>query len=597
MFLWPPVIPTLTETPLKDPSPSVVRAQVDKIASSSLFGGSERLVVLLRFIVDETLSGRGAVLKEAVIGDAVYGRDPPYDPRIDSTVRVEMRRLRQKIKEYYTGEGKSDRVAIQLPTGRYTPRFTTMGTAPSPDAEEPGLEAIFAKGAGARLAILPFRSISTKPDDVSFAEGLTDELMFVMGRAPGFQLASRNATSRYGASFSPAATLAEELGVDAILHGSVRHEGDHIRVTIEVVDTKGFVVWSDRFDAPDADRMQLQEQIAAATLSRARIDHSRVRGMLERPTPAALAANAKIIRARQMLDLQTPAALLDAMKLFTEVSLSAPDYARGHAGVADCVCDLFRLGLIGRVEALETAGAAAAKALRADPESVEAHCALATIAAWLERDPIRAEAVFERAVALGPNARAARIYGVFLTILQRHEEAARLFREARAIEPFSTQQDIAEAISAFQARRFDEFLAAPVRKGDRRPAEALIFTSLAAVFGGEPERARSLIAEIEDGAAKLPNHRFLRAEIEAWLGEPSRAARLTTTGGPAAPHFPMATLAAARGDEAGCLAALEAAVESRELSTAWLATDIRFDAFRGAPRFMEALARVRPDLQ
>ena len=88
--------------------PTHVREQLDKLQRSATFAGSSRLLALLRFLIDETLDGRGSSIKEAVIGNAVYGREPPYDPRIDFTVRVEARRLRRKLNEYYESEGQHD---------------------------------------------------------------------------------------------------------------------------------------------------------------------------------------------------------------------------------------------------------------------------------------------------------------------------------------------------------------------------------------------------------------------------------------------------------------------------------------------------------
>jgi len=78
-----------------------------------------RLMVFLQFVVDETLNDEPGSLKEAVIGNAVYGREPSYDSRIHSTVRVEARRLRRKLDEYYAGPGRDDPVRISLPTGAY----------------------------------------------------------------------------------------------------------------------------------------------------------------------------------------------------------------------------------------------------------------------------------------------------------------------------------------------------------------------------------------------------------------------------------------------------------------------------------------------
>ncbi|MDZ5649525.1 hypothetical protein [Nitrospirillum sp. BR 11828] len=585
----------------KTPSPWAVREQVDRLRASPQFAGSDRLLAFLHFIVEETLEGRGTSLKEAVIGNAVYGREPPYDPRIDSTVRVEARRLRRKLQDHYAGPGQSDPVVITLPTGGYVPLFALTPApavalnAPAPLAEGP----TYTPGFGAAVAVMPLRALSRTAEDDRFADGLTDELIYALGRAQGLRVASRAVVFQAHDQGWSVPTLARELGVDAVLQGTVRRQDGMLRVTVEVSNTKGFVILSDRFDAPDHEHLRLQERIAATVLSRVRLDNSAIRAARVSPGPVALEGHARIYRARQLLDQQTPAALYEALEIFQRVAEGAADFARGHSGVADCQCDLFRLGLVDHAEAKAAAEAAVRRALEIDPHSVEALTARATVAAWLDRDAPAAEADFTRALRLGDHARAARLHGVLLTILGRHDEAEHLFRDARAIEPFSVQQDIAEATSHYQARRYAELIAAGASQGSvpqpGASAEVLMYRALAHVFGGEPDGARALAEAIERASAKYPGLIYARAEIEAWLGEPERGWRLlAATETMPATAFAHATLAAALNDEARGLAALNRAIDRRELSTVWLRTDTRFDAWRDRPAFQAVMDRLRP---
>jgi Tol biopolymer transport system component len=108
---------TLTDAPL-------VRAELDRILASELFARSDRLSSFLRFIVERTLSGDGASLKEHVIACELYGKDASFDTADDPIVRIDARRLRDKLREYYAGAGIGP-VVISVPKGRYTPVFTT----------------------------------------------------------------------------------------------------------------------------------------------------------------------------------------------------------------------------------------------------------------------------------------------------------------------------------------------------------------------------------------------------------------------------------------------------------------------------------------
>ena len=99
------------------------RQELQRIVTSAAFEDSERLVRFLHFVVEETLAGRGGLLKESVIGVEVFGRDPGYDPKTDPIVRVQARRLRAKLDSWYQTGGQTSTVRIALPKGGYAVEF------------------------------------------------------------------------------------------------------------------------------------------------------------------------------------------------------------------------------------------------------------------------------------------------------------------------------------------------------------------------------------------------------------------------------------------------------------------------------------------
>lgn len=100
---------------------SAVRAQLDRILASTVFSRSQHLPRFLSFIVDQTLAGQGHTLKESVLAHELYGKGTDFDGGTDPVVRVDARRLRDKLREFY--EGRSDPVVISLPKGSYVPVF------------------------------------------------------------------------------------------------------------------------------------------------------------------------------------------------------------------------------------------------------------------------------------------------------------------------------------------------------------------------------------------------------------------------------------------------------------------------------------------
>src|SRR5271156_3161647 len=109
--------------------PERIRTQLERILASRLFVRSERLCRFLRFTVELTLSGERDRIKEYTLGRDVFDRDKNYDPRADSIVRVEARRLRRKLSEYYLEVGFTDPVSIEFPPGGYVPVFQTRRPA------------------------------------------------------------------------------------------------------------------------------------------------------------------------------------------------------------------------------------------------------------------------------------------------------------------------------------------------------------------------------------------------------------------------------------------------------------------------------------
>ena len=119
------------------PTPEEVYDELRRILSSDSFADAERLARFLSFTVKETLEGRGGALKESVIGVEVFGRDPGYDPKVDPIVRVQARRLRSKLDQWYAAAGQASPLRIALPKGGYTPEWQRPEPEPAAPAASP----------------------------------------------------------------------------------------------------------------------------------------------------------------------------------------------------------------------------------------------------------------------------------------------------------------------------------------------------------------------------------------------------------------------------------------------------------------------------
>ena len=116
--------------PASEIQTEVVKRHLERVLGSPGFARNDRMSRFLRFIVERQLAGREGELKESLLGVEVFGRKPGFDPQQDSTVRSEAARLRARLGEYYSGEGKDNDLIIELPKGGYTPVFRRVEVKP-----------------------------------------------------------------------------------------------------------------------------------------------------------------------------------------------------------------------------------------------------------------------------------------------------------------------------------------------------------------------------------------------------------------------------------------------------------------------------------
>jgi TolB-like protein len=248
-------------------SAPVIRRQLARMLKSPVFVHSGRLSRFLQFIVEHVISGTQNYLKEYVIGSEVYNRQPPYDPSQDSIVRTEARRLRGKLKEYYETEGNDDPICVYLRPGSYVPVFqykkTLAGSQSATDTNDPIASA---KTSTIAIAIFPFRDISGSRLSSIYARGIPDEIAYTLMRTEGCKVISPASMTYFNAHEHDITAAMRRVGAQIAYEGSVREEGNHIRVTATIVDATGFQLWAKRFDveAGTLPLFTIEEQIASA---------------------------------------------------------------------------------------------------------------------------------------------------------------------------------------------------------------------------------------------------------------------------------------------------------------------------------------------
>ena len=412
---------------------SAVRQQLDKLLNHELFTRSDRMARFLRLAVEWTLDGKGEELKEYLVGVEVFDRSPEYDPRVDPIVRVEARRLRSKLKAYYEGDGREDQVVIEFQRGSYAPRFRTAGETPE------------APPSAATIAVLPFVNLSANPENEYFSDGLTEELIHALTKAPEMRVMAWNTATHFRNRQEDVATIRKQLKVATVLTGSVRIAGSNLRVRSQLIDTQsGVYLWSETFDRELEDVFAIQEEIARAIVRTLR---GRLSGGRE-PAPVAalgrrqtsVAAYNCYLKGRYVWHRRTQDGIRQSVKYFQSALEIDPQSALAQAGLADAYSLMVDYELLPACEGVPLAREAAEKAVALDPELGEAYTSLALIRGICEWNWEDAERLYQRAIALNPGYATAHFWFAcdHLAVMGQLGEAMAEADKAAELDPLSS---------------------------------------------------------------------------------------------------------------------------------------------------------------
>jgi adenylate cyclase len=275
--------------------PAEVRAALDRMLASQAFVNAGRLSRMLRFVVERTLDGQGGQLKEYLLGVEVFDRPSEYVPRLDSLVRVEARRLRAKLSEYYEIEGARDAVRIRLAKGGYAPTFERIpeqsaSAMPAPTARRARMfasrlgpiilgvllvaAAVYVWSLSARVqspqpvvtvAVLPFHVFSGRDDDRRLADRLTDGVTTELARVASLGVAAHTSASQYRDPQRSVREIGQALGVKVVMEGTAHVEAQMVRLEVRLVDsTLGRKLWVEEFTGRSDDLDGLERTVAQA---------------------------------------------------------------------------------------------------------------------------------------------------------------------------------------------------------------------------------------------------------------------------------------------------------------------------------------------
>jgi TolB-like protein/Flp pilus assembly protein TadD len=526
--------------------------QLNRILSSKAFRQADRLKRFLRFVVVETISGRGDRLKEFAVGVEVFGKDTSFDPRNDPIVRVQARRLRAQLARYYREEGQEEELVIEMPKGGYAPSFRSLKSVAPKRSVTPSLVS------RNTIVVLPFADHSPAGDQKYFCQGLCEEIIHALAGMKSVRLTAWDPASDAGSPYD-AREAASRLNAAMIVSGSVRLSGDEARITTNLIDTaSGSYLWSGSIDRRLENIFAVQEEVARAVAEqlKAELVTGRAATGPRRPTEN-LAAYNLYLQGRYHLNQRTEEGLRKAVEFFDKSIVEDAQYAQAYSGLADAYGLLGHYGVLSPAEVWTKTASNAAWAVLQDEHSAEAHTSLAHVKSTQDWDWLGAEREFQRAIGLDPRYPTAHHWyaASCLAPMGRLDEARNEILLAQALDPISSiiardvarvhyyRQDFDAALEQCdhtielnphfspaywilgqvqeQRGEFDESVAAFQRAIQLAPRSPIMQAALSRTFAlsGKREEALRILQELHRLAAKRYVSPFELASVHFALGQ------------------------------------------------------------------------------
>ena len=506
---------------------------------------------------DHEVGARSDVYSLAVVLYEMLAGEPPYAARsvqaliakrlVDPTPSV--RRLRPAVPSAV--DSALRRTLAVVPADRFASARELADALAGREAEA---------DAPRSVAVLPFLSLSTEPDNEYFADGVTEDLIAHLAKIRDLRVLARASVMPFKERKQGLREIAAQLQTNRLVDGSVRRAGHRVRIVAQLVDAENDrQIWSETYDRELTDIFAIQTDVALsiATALEARLSMDE-RSRLRREPTSDLQAYGLYQQGRHWLLRFTVEALRRAIGYFEQAIERDPLYALPHVGVCLAHIELTEMGAEEPDHGHPSAKAAVARALELDECLGEAHCMSAYLSALADYDWVRAEKGFERALELSPSsADTWDLYGRMCSALRRFDEAVEMVRRAEALDPLAHRNDVANAL--LRAGRYDEALEAAranvaldpgydraratlgwalIETGspDEGVAELELAVELAAgnhqwlaqlgqAYGllGRADRARAILAELEELAKRSYVSPYHFVFVLVGLGERDRA--------------------------------------------------------------------------
>ncbi|SDR83250.1 TIR domain-containing protein [Opitutus sp. GAS368] len=481
----------------------------------------------------------------------------------------------------------------------FTPASFALDPRFSGGLDAPGIRALLqefaalapaqASSDGKSVAVLAFANLSDDKANEYFSDGISEELLNVLAKIPGLKVSARTSAFYFKGKEVPVPEIARQLGVAYVVEGSVRRQGDKVRITAQLIKAAdGFHVWSDTFTRDLKDIFAVQDEIAGLIAK----NLSLKMGMVAARPTVDLEAYQEYLTGKALFAKASNNDLRAAVGHFEKAVAIEPGFTAAWVQLASAHTRLGRWGGTPTLQAWAAARAAIDKARALEPESPEVLLALGWILRTAEWDWRGAEQAFRRTLQLQPNQPDALAgAAVLLFNIGKTEEAYRLAQQAVELDPLNASTQIDLSIMFYMNKNWAEAERTARQALQLAPGGSSYRSILAWGLIGQWRyaEAEAEIAQDRDGIDRINakgllalargQEKVARDQLAQLEGE-SRA-----DGDLADLQQSIAWLCACLGEKDRAFAALERAAASRDPSMAWLINSWYLEPLYSDPRW------------
>src|SRR5438094_5427519 len=310
------------------------------------------------------------------------------------------------------------------------------------------------------IAVLPFIDLSQARDQEYFCDGISEEILDALARVEGLRVVARTSSFSFKGKNADVGEIAQKLNVKNVLEGSLRREGNRIRITAQLINARnGFHIWSDTFERELQGVFAVQDEI-----TRSIVDALKIKLAVAPPvrTPESTEAYDLYLKGLYYSNKSDEENLRKSLILFQQALDKDPNFARAWTGITK-VWEQLADAYVRPLEAYPRVKEAASKALALDDKDAEAHCYLGEVKLLIDRDVAGAEGEIKRALQLDRNSATAHYFMSWLKLTQGDcDEGVNQIQEAEKLDPLSPMI-IDSAAERYVANRLDDAISAGKR--------------------------------------------------------------------------------------------------------------------------------------